>query len=103
LYGIITDVSPDLAEIKVRIVESSPSFASSFRKIENEDWTVHLDQTSWGDDNEMSHSASMNLPHLLVPGRRIQFAMVEGYPGAGTSANGMWTFTYLKALDGSLF
>ncbi|MCP9809300.1 hypothetical protein KBY58_07625 [Cyanobium sp. HWJ4-Hawea] len=103
LYGIITEVSKDLGEVKVHIVKSSPSFANDFRDIKNEDWTVYLDQTSWAGENEMSHSASMNLPYLLVPGRRIKFAMVEGYPGCGTSANGMWFFTYLKGLNGNSF
>jgi len=103
LYGIITDVSKDLSEIKVHIVKSSPSFAKDFRDIKNEDWTVYLDQTSWGGDNEMSHSASMNLPFLMVPGRRLKFAMVEGCPGCGTSANGMWSFIYLEGLNGDAF
>ena len=39
----------------------------------------------------MSHSASMNLPFLMVPGSKIKFAMVEGYPSCGTSANGIWS------------
>ncbi|SOD96131.1 M48 family metalloprotease [Spirosoma fluviale] len=103
LYGIITEVSKDLGEVKVHIVKSSPSFANDFRDIKNEDWTVHLDQTSWSGENEMSHSASMNLPSLMVPGRRIKFAMVEGYPGCGTSANGMWSFIYLEGLNGDSF
>lgn len=103
LYGIITEVSADLSEAKVHIVKSSQSFVKEFRDIKNEDWTIYLDQTSWGGENEMSHSASMNLPYLMIPGRRIKFAMVEGYPGCGTSANGMWSFTYLEALDGSSF
>ena len=103
LYGIITEVSRDLHEVQIHIKNSSPSFANYFREIKNEDWTVYLDQTSWGGENEMSHSASKQLPYFMVPGRRVKFAMVEGYPGCGTMCNGMWTFTYLEALQGDSF
>lgn len=103
LYGIITEVSKDLVEVKVHIIKSSPSFANDFRDIKNEDWTVYLDQTSWGVENEMSRSASMNLPYLMVPGRRIKFAMVEGCPGCGSSANGIWSFIYIKGLNENNF
>lgn len=103
LYGIITEISKDMTEVQVHIVKSSESFKDDFRDIKDEDWTIYLDQTSWSGENEMSHSASMNLPGLMVPGRRLKFAMVEAFPGAGTSTNGVWSFTYLEALKGNSF
>jgi hypothetical protein len=103
LTGIITEVDKDLNSIKVHVIKTSSTFKNNFRSIDGEDWTVYLDQKSWSGDNEMSHVASMNLPALLVPGRRLKFSMVEGYPGCGTAMNGVWFLTYAKALEGNSF
>lgn len=103
LTGIITEVDKDLNSIKVHVVETSSKFTNNFRPLDGEDWTIYLDQKSWSDENEMSHVASMNLSSLLVPGRRLKFSMVEGYPGCGTAMNGVWFLTYAKGLNGDLF
>ena len=103
LTGIITEVAKDLSSIKVHVVKTSSVFTNNFRSIDGEDWTVYLDQKSWSGDNEMSHAASMNLPALLVPGRRLKFSIIEGYPGCGTAMNGVWFLTYAKGIDGSAF
>lgn len=103
LYGIITKISKDMTEVQVHIVKSSESFKGYFSDIKDEDWTIYLDQTSWSEENEMSYSASMKLPDLMVPGRRLKFGMVEAFPGAGTSSNGVWSFIYLEGLKGNSF
>lgn len=103
INGIITEVAKDLSSINVHIVQTGIGFTNEFRSIDGEDWTIYLDQKTWSSDNEMSHVASMNFPALLVPGRRLKFSMVEGYPGCGTAMNGIWFLTYAKAMDGSAF
>lgn len=103
LTGIITAVDKNLKSINIRVVKTGEKLKSEFRSIDGEDWTVYLDQKNWSNDNEMGHSCSMNLPLLLVPGRRLKLAMTEGYPDCGTAMNGVWFLTYAKALEGNSF
>lgn len=103
LYGIITEVDKDITRIKIRIVKSSQSFNEGFRKIDGEDWDVTIDNNNWGGNSEMDHSCSLNFSSFFVPGRRMKFGMVEGYPGCGTSEAGHWHLTYAKAVDGNKF
>lgn len=98
LYGIITEVDKNLESFTIHITKTDKQFEVGFRSLDNEEWTVWLDQKTWGSENEMSHVCSMNLPYLIVPGRRLKFSMVEGCPGCGTAMNGVWTLTYAKAV-----
>lgn len=102
LTGIIIEVEKDLSSINIHVVKTGTKFKKNFGSIDGEDWTVDLDQTNFG-NNKMSQDAATKLHALLVPGRRIKFAMVEGYPGCGTVMNGVWFLTYAKALDGNAF
>jgi hypothetical protein len=101
LTGIITEVDKDLNSIKIHVVKTGEKLKSEFRSIDGELWTIYLDQKNWSGENEMGHACSMNLPFLLIPGRRLKFAMVEGYPGCGTAMNGVWFLTYAKAMEGN--
>jgi hypothetical protein len=103
INGIVTEVAKDLSNVTIHMVQTGSKFARDFRSVDGEDWIIYIDQKSWSEDNEMSHVASMNFPALLVPGRRLKFSMVEGYPGCGTAMNGVWFLTYAKAMDGSSF
>jgi hypothetical protein len=99
-YGIITNVSKDLKNVTVVIVKADSYLTNTFGDLKNTEWQVELDQTKKTSENQMSADASTKLPQLMVPGRRIKFTMVEGYPGGGTASNGVWSFTYIKALIG---
>ncbi len=103
IYGIITEVDKDITQIRIHIVKSSKAFNDYFRKLDGEDWNVSIDNNSWGGNSEMDHSCSLNFSFFFVPGRRMKFGMVEGYPGCGTSEAGHWHLTYAKAIDGNQF
>nr|WP_315258647.1 M48 family metalloprotease [uncultured Flavobacterium sp.] len=99
ITGVITEVDKNFENFQIRIFKTSKKFKEDFRSIDGEDWTIEIDQKEWDNTNEMSHSCSMNFKYLIVPGRRLKFAITEGYPGCGTAMNGVWFLTYAKAID----
>jgi hypothetical protein len=101
LYGVITEVNLVENSFNVRVLKTTKEFNDSFRKIENEDWEISIDTYHFGEDNEMCHACESNFEALIVPGRRLKFSMTEGYPGCGTSMNGIWFLTYAKAINNS--
>lgn len=103
LYGVITEVNLVENSFNVRVLKTSTEFNDSFRKIENEDWEINIDTYHFGEDNEMCHACESNFEALIVPGRRLKFSMAEGYPGCGTSMNGIWFLTYAKAINNNSF
>lgn len=103
LYGVVTEVNLFENLFKVRVLKTTKEFNDSFRKIENEDWEINLDTYHFGEDNEMCNACEINFKALIVPGRRLKFSMTEGYPGCGTSMNGIWFLTYAKAQKENAF
>lgn len=103
LYGVVTEVNLFENLFKVRVLKTTKEFSDSFRKIENEDWEINLDSYHFGEDNEMCNACESNFKGLIVPGRRLKFSMTEGYPGCGTSMNGIWFLTYAKAIKNNSF
>jgi hypothetical protein len=98
-YGVITNVSKDLKNVTVVIIKADSYLTKTFGDLKDTEWLIELDQTKKTSENQMSTDASAKLPLLIVPGRRIKFTMVEGYPDGGTASNGVWSFTYIKALN----
>lgn len=103
LYGIITDVDPDLTGMKVHIAKTSKEFTAELQNIDGKSWDVIIDNHSWVGNSVMDHASSMNFSSFFVPGRRMKFSMTEGFPGCGTSENGRWHITSAKALKGNSF
>lgn len=103
LYGIITEVDRDLTHLKVHIVSSSKSFNEEFRKLDGEDWDITIDNNNWGGNSDMDHACSLGFNSFFVPGRRMKFSMIEGFPGCGTSEAGHWHLIYAKAISGNKF
>jgi hypothetical protein len=101
LYGVITEVDKGYTWISIRVINTTEEFERNFRNLDNEEWTIGISSPYWDGTNEMCHSCAFNLKSLLVPGRRLKFAMVEGWPGGGTIMNGHWTLIYAKAMDES--
>lgn len=100
--GIITEVDKDMSGFSIRILNSNSKFIKDYISSHDKDWKVYIDQPEWGDNN-ISRQCSNGLQYLIVPGRRLRFAMVEGCPGCGFAVNGVWYLTYAKALNGSYF
>lgn len=103
LYGVITESNLNDNIINIRIINCSNEFAKDFRKIENEDWEINLSSIDFGGNNDMCHACASNIKALLVPGRRLKFAMVESCPDCGTSMNGVWFLTYARAIENPSF
>lgn len=100
LKGVITEVDPNFNSFKIRILKMENS-DDYWRDLTGEEWDVNLDEVNWGGENEMCHACAFNFQELIIPGRRLRFSMVEAYPGAGTSMNGVWFLTYAERLKGN--
>jgi hypothetical protein len=100
LYGIVTDVDKDFSSFRVRIIRMKNT-DDYWRDITGEEWDVVMDRIGFLDNNEMCHACTFNFKALMIPGRRLKFSMVEAYPGAGTSMNGVWFLTYAERLNGN--
>ena len=100
LYGIVTDVDNDYGSFRVRIIrmENTDDY---WRDLTDEEWDVTMDKIDFLDSNDMCHACAFNFKAFMKPGRRLKFAMVEAYPGAGTSMNGVWFLTYAERLYGN--
>lgn len=103
LYGVITESKLDENVFTIRILKTSKEFEKDFRKIDNEDWEIHVSTFHFGENNEMCHACEPNFESLIVPGRRLKFSMVESCPDCGTSLNGVWFLTSAKAIKNSSF
>ena len=99
LYGVITEVGKDYHSVRIRIIKTSKEFSEDFRNLDNEEWEIGISSSEWDGSNEMCHACAFNFKSLMCPGRRLKFAMVEGWPGGGTIMNGTWTLIYAKAVD----
>lgn len=102
LYGIITEVEKDVSRFRVRIVRMDNDH-QYFRDITGEDWTVSIDVTGFGGDNDMCRACGFNLGSLITPGRRLKFSMVESLPGMGSAMHGVWFLTHAEYLPGNIF
>lgn len=100
LNGVVTEVSKDFGSFRVRILKMENT-KDYWRDLTGEEWDVLMDEVSWGGENEMCHACAFNFKALMVPGRRLKFSMVEAYPGAGTSMNGVWFLTSAEKLSGN--
>lgn len=100
LYGIVTDVDRDFGSFRVRIIrmENTDDY---WRDLTGDEWDVIMDKVDFLDSNEMCHACAFNFKALMIPGRRLKFSMVEAFPGAGTSMNGVWFLTYAERLNGN--
>lgn len=99
LMGVITEVNLMDNFFKISILKSTNEFNESFRNIENEVWKINIETFRFGENNEMCLACESDFKTLIVPERRLKFAMVEGFPGAGTAFNGVWYLTYAKEID----
>jgi hypothetical protein len=104
VYGVITETDLENDSFKIRITKISKEFEDDYGNLEivNKDWDINLSSVHFG-TNDMCHACAENFKLLIVPGRRLKFAMHNGIPDTGTSTNGLWFLTYAKALNNSSF
>ncbi len=101
-YGIITDVvtEANFATIHILVLKTNDKL---FRTIDGENWKVYLSYNEIERENEIKRECFNGLRSLIVPGRRVAFSMVESCPNCGTSMNGVWSLSYIKAMDNYAF
>lgn len=103
LYGVVTNYNPTNNILNIRVLKSSKLFIDNFRDISNEDWDINIESPEFGNNTTMCKNCAATLGHVLSPGRRIKFKMVESLPNRGTSLNGIWFLTYLEVLPANYF
>ena len=97
LYGIVTLVDKDFNSLKIKILKANQNSIEDLGyDISGLEWSVEMDKINYLENNEMCEICAVDFKNLIIPGRKLKFAMVEGCPDCGTSMNGVWFLTYAK-------
>lgn len=101
-YGVITEVVSQEDQVK-RIKVYVHRTGKEWKEISNLDSKIiDISLDDYWKSPDVNRFCARNIQYLLIPGRRLKFAFVEGLTG-GTIEIGWFRLTYAEGLNGSAF
>jgi len=98
MYGVITDselIEGQVDNFVVEVIKTGKWWENNVGSLDEKRITINFDK-GFG---VMCNRCYRQLKELVKAGRRIKFAFEEGRPDGGTSLNGVFFGSYIKAID----
>ncbi len=99
MYGVITDSNLEgkmVENVVIEIIKTGKKWETNYGSLNGKRIEFNLD---YGYGPNMCNACMRQFPELLKAGRRIKFAFDEGRPDGGSSLNGVFFLSYIKAVE----
>ncbi|TVZ26584.1 hypothetical protein JM83_3225 [Gillisia sp. Hel_I_86] len=99
MYGVITDSNLEdqmVENVVMEIIKTGKKWETNYGSLNGKRIKFNLD---YGYGPNMCSACMRQLPELLKAGRRVKFAFDEGRPDGGSSLNGVFFLSYVKAVE----